>query len=91
MPVSMFLLGSGRRLFGRVAHAVELREDEVPDFDLAEVGAEVDFAARAADAVGALAGGVGRPEVLVLAQPLEPLGGRPISSSQMAAASSSSR
>ena len=74
MPVSMFLLGSGRRLFGRIAHAVELREDQVPDFDLAEGRVEVDFAARAADAVGALAGGVGRPEVLVLAQPLQPLG-----------------
>ena len=70
----MFLLGSGRRLFGRIAHAVELREDQVPDFDLAEGRVVVDFAARAADAVGPLAGGVGRPEVLVLAQPLQPLG-----------------
>ncbi len=35
MPVSMFLLGSGRRLFGRIADAVELREDQVPDLDFA--------------------------------------------------------
>ena len=69
----MFLLGSGLQVVGRVAHAVELREHQVPDFDLAEGGAAVDFAARAADAVRALAGRVGRPEVLVLAQPLEPL------------------
>ena len=70
----MFLLGNGRKLFGRIADAVELGEDEVPDFDLAEGRLEVDFAARAANAVGALAGGVGRPEVLVLAQALQPLG-----------------
>ena len=58
----------------RIADAVELREDQVPNLDLAEGRVEIDFAARAADAVGPLAGGVGRPEVLVLAQPLQPLG-----------------
>ena len=35
IPVSMFLLGSGRRLFGGDADAVELREDQVPDLHLA--------------------------------------------------------
>ena len=68
------LAGQRPQIVGRVAHAVELREDQVPDFDLAEGRVVVDFAARAADAVGALAGGVGRPEVFVLAQPLQPLG-----------------
>ena len=68
----MFLLGSGRRLFGRIADAIELREHQVPDLDFA-AGRRVveDFAARAADAVGALAGSAGRPEVVVLAHPLE--------------------
>ena len=59
------------QIVGRVADAVELREHQVPNLDRAEGRVEVDFAARAADAVGPLAGGVGRPEVLVLAQPLQ--------------------
>ena len=73
MPVSMFLLGSGCRLLGGSPYAVELREHQVPNLDRAEGRLAVDFAARAANAVGALAGGVGRPEVLVLAEPLEPI------------------
>ena len=67
------LAGQRPQVVGRVAHAIELREDQVPDFDLAEVGVVVDFAARAANAVGALAGGIGGPEVFVFAQPLQPL------------------
>ena len=71
----MFLLGSGRRLFGGFAHAVELREHEVPDFDFAAAGrVEEDFAARAANAVGAFAGRAGRPEVIVLAHALNLFG-----------------
>ena len=68
------LAGQRTQIVGRIAHAVELGEDQVPDFDLAEGRVVVDFAARAADAVGTLAGGVGRPKILVLAQPLKFLG-----------------
>ena len=68
------LAGQRPQIVGRIAHAIELREDQVPDFHLAEIGVVIDFAARAADAVGALAGGVGRPEVFVFAQPLQALG-----------------
>ena len=63
------LAGQRAEVVGRVAHAIELGEDQVPDFDLAGVGVIIDFAARTADAVGSLAGGVGGPEVFVLAQP----------------------
>ena len=67
------LARQGAKIVGRIAHAIELGEDQVPDFDLAEGRVVIDFAARAADAVGPLARGVGRPEVLVFAQPLEPV------------------
>ncbi len=65
--------GQRMQIVGRRAPAVELREHQVPNLDRSEGRVAVDFAARAADAVGTLAGGVGRPEVLVLAQPLEPI------------------
>jgi hypothetical protein len=65
-------VAAGQRLqvVGRRADAVELREYEVPDLDVAAVGHPVeDLAARPADAVGPLAGGARRPEVVVLAHP----------------------
>ena len=74
MPVSMFLLGSGRRLSGGSPTRLNCVKTRFQISTSPEVGVVVDFAARAADAVGPLAGGVGRPEVLVLAQPLQPLG-----------------
>ena len=67
------LAGQRPQVVRRIADAVELRENEVPNLDLPGVGVIVDFAARSADAVGTLAGGVGGPEVLVLAHPLQPL------------------
>jgi len=61
------------QVVGRVAHAVELREDQVPDLHVARFRAVVDLAARSADAVGPLARRAGRPEVFVLADAPEPL------------------
>ena len=56
----------------RVADAVELGENQVPDFDrLFSFGVIIDFAAWPADAVGPFAGGAGRPEVVVLPHPLD--------------------
>ena len=67
--------GERAEIFRRVADAVELREDEVPDFDFAAAGRmKKDFAARAADSVGAFAGGAGGPEVIVFAHPLNAVG-----------------
>ena len=54
------------KIVRRVADPIELRKDEVPDFDLAQRRVVVDLAARAADAVGAFRRGAGGPEVLVL-------------------------
>jgi len=65
------LAGQGPQVVRRVAHTMELGKDQVPDLHFAEIAVVVDLAAGAADAVRALAGGVGGPEVLVLAQPLE--------------------
>ena len=76
--MSMFLEGSGLEVVGRVADAIELREDEIPDFDgLAAFGMVVDFAAGSADAVGALAGGAGGPEVFVFLAALDAIGCEP--------------
>ena len=60
----------------RVADAVELREDQVPDLDrLRRAGWQViDFTARTADAVGALRRGGGGPEVLPLVLARDPVG-----------------
>ena len=69
------LAGQRPQIIGRIADAVELGEDQVPNLDRAGAGVEKDLAARSADAVGPLAGGAGRPEVVVLAEPLD-LGGR---------------
>ena len=55
----------------RIAHAVELREHEVPNLDLTGVRMVVNLAARSANAVGAKAGRVGGPKVLVFAEPFE--------------------
>ena len=52
----------------RRSHPVELREDEVPDFHVTAVGHPVEeFAAGAAHSIGALGGGTGGPEIIVLA------------------------
>ena len=65
--------GERGEVVGGGALAVELREDEVPDLDIAAVGHPVeDLAAWPADAIGALAGGAGRPEVVVFAQAADP-------------------
>ncbi len=68
-PCRVDVLGRQRfKVVWRIADAVELREDEVPDLDLLAVAdVVVDFAARAADAVGAFARRFGRPEVFVFA------------------------
>ncbi len=55
----------------RIADAIELGKHEVPDFHFAELGVEIDFAARAAYAVGPLARRVGRPEILAFVESLE--------------------
>ena len=64
------LAGQRTEVVGRIAHAVELREDQIPDFHLAVRRVVVDFTTRSADSVGALAGRAGRPEVFVLADTL---------------------
>ena len=72
MPVSMFLLGSGRRLFGGAPTRLNCVNTRFQiSTSLLPSGLIEDFAARAADAVGALAGGAGGPEVVVLAHPLD--------------------
>ena len=66
------LAGQRPQVVRRSSHAIELREHQVPDLDLAfVVGLEEDFAARAAHAVGTAAGRPGRPEIVVLAHPLD--------------------
>ena len=71
------LAGQRTQIVRRIADAVELGEDQIPDFDFAAaVGREIDFAARSADAVGAAAGGAGGPEIVVLAHPLDFAGGQ---------------
>ena len=66
--------GQRTEIVGRIAHAIELRENQVPNFHRAEFGLIINFAARPAHPVGPLAGCVGRPEIFVLAQALQPLG-----------------
>ena len=66
------LVGQGLELAG--ADAVELGEDQVPDLHLLDPVAVVeDLGAGAADAVGAVRGSAGRPEVVVLAHPGDPV------------------
>ena len=56
--------------------AVELGEDQVPDLDFLGPGAVVeDLRARSADAIGSVCRSPGRPEVVVLAHPCDPVGG----------------
>ena len=60
------------KIIRRVADAVELGEDQVPDFDrLFSLGMEINFAAWAADPVGPFARGPSRPEVVILPHPLD--------------------
>ena len=62
----------------RIANAVELREDEVPDLDIAAIGHPVeDFATGPADPVRPLRGCTGRPEIVILAHPGDPVGRHP--------------
>ena len=71
----MFLLGSGRRLLGGAPTRLNCVKTRFQISTSPPPGVMVvDFAARPADAVGPLAGGAGRPEVLVLAHPLDPIG-----------------
>ncbi len=64
------------QIVGRIADAIELGEDQVPNFDFATVGrADENFAARATDAVGAFAGSAGGPEVIVFTHALKAVGG----------------
>ena len=58
------------QIVGRIADAIELREDQVPDLDIAAVvQVKVDLAAGTADTIGTLARRRGGPEVLVLVHP----------------------
>ena len=60
--------GQRTQVVRRVAHSVELREHEIPDLDLLAAAGRVveDLAARAADAVGPIGRGAGRPEIVAL-------------------------
>src|SRR5690606_28211177 len=58
------LAGQGAEVVGRIAYAVVLREDQVPDFDRAFVRVIKDFATRTANPVGAFAGSARGPEVV---------------------------
>src|SRR5581483_11439506 len=69
------LAGERTEVVRRIADTIELREDQVPDFDRAAGRRMIEnFAAWAADAVGAFARCTGRPEVVVLAHALDPVG-----------------
>ena len=70
-------LGERLQVVGRGADAVELREDQVPDFHarFGPRGVVVDFTAGAADPVGPLAGGAGWPEILALPLAADVAGG----------------
>ena len=65
LPVSMFFSGSGREVFGGLPTRLNWVKTR---FQISTspppVGGEIDLAARAADAVGPLAGGAGGPEVI---------------------------
>ena len=74
----------------RVADAVELRKDEVPNFDFALRGLMIDFGTRAAYSVWSLARRGGGAEVFVFVEILKFSAGSLISSSQIFAASWSS-
>ena len=72
--MSMFFAGRGGKVAGRRALPLELGEDEVPDLRallrrVEPAGVVEDLAARPADAVRAVRGGAGRPEVVVLPVP----------------------
>ncbi len=69
------LAGQRPQIVGRIADAVELREHQVPNLDFFTVGRmKEDFAARAADAIGALARRRSGPEIVGLAHPRDPVG-----------------
>ena len=79
------------QIVGRIADAIELREDQIPDLDVAAiVQVIVDLAAGTADAIGSVARRRGRPEVLVLVHPRDSVVGKPTFSCQIPGASSSS-
>ena len=65
------LARQGAKIVGRRPHPVELGEYQVPNLHGAPLRLVIDFAARSADAVRTLTEGVGRPEVLIFAQPLK--------------------
>ena len=61
------LAGKRLKIVGRIADAVELSENEIPDFDVTAIlQLVIDLAARPTDAVGPLARRRGGPEVFVL-------------------------
>ena len=60
--------GKWTQIVGRHTNAVELRKDKVPYFNIASIGHFVkDLAAWPTNAIRALRGSAGRPEVIVLA------------------------
>ncbi len=73
----MFFLGQRAEVVRRIAHAVILREDEVPNLHrfAAVRRVVIDFAARSADAVGPLGRSRGRPEVFFFAFAVDAIGG----------------
>jgi hypothetical protein len=53
-------------IFGRIADAIKLSEDKIPDFNfLSVIGRVIDFATRSANAIGTLAGGGSWPKIFV--------------------------
>ena len=70
------LAGERAEVVGRDSDAVELCEDEIPDFDFAVGCMNENLAAWATNPVGAFAGRAGGPEVVVLAHSLDVITGQ---------------
>ena len=78
MPVSMFFDGSGRKLFGGSPTRLNCVNTRFQiSTDLLPSGMKINLAARPAHAVRPLARRTGRPEVLILAAPLDAIDREP--------------
>src|SRR5690606_29882844 len=71
------LTGKWTQVIRGLPHALELREDEIPNLDATSLSVmNEDFTAGTAYAVGTLGRRAGRPEIVLLTHPLNPLTGK---------------